>query len=615
MSMHVRVAEVTARIIERSRTSRKNYLDRIERSAARDNPRGLLGCGNLAHVVAGCASADKHAVASTAQPHIGIVTAYNDMLSAHVPYATYPTLLKEVINGAGGTAQVAGGVPAMCDGVTQGRAGMELSLFSRDVIALATAVSLSHNVFDGVLLLGICDKIVPGLLIGALAFGELPALFVPAGPMPSGLPNAEKARVRQEHAAGKVGRRELLAAEMASYHSPGTCTFYGTANSNQLILEVMGLQLPGSSFVNPGTELRDAFTRAAATAILDCTQVRGDYRPIGKVVDEKALVNGIVALLASGGSTNLTIHLIAIAAAAGIRVNWTDFSDLSAVVPLLARVYPNGNADVNQFAAAGGIQLMVQELLSAGLLHADVLTMAPSGDLDAYTQPATLNEQGLHWQSAQLHSGDNTVLRTIDNPFQSSSGIKVLHGNLGEAVIKISAVKPEYWVVEAPAVVFDNQDEFLAAFQGGLLERDLVAVIRFQGPRANGMPELHKLTPSLGVLLDKGFKVALVTDGRMSGASGKVPAAIHLTPEALDGGPIALIKDGDLVRVDAVNGQLEVLVDAGVWALRQPAPFRPSIDADDTGRILFANFRANATSAAAGGTIFTALPVGSLPIA
>jgi phosphogluconate dehydratase len=609
MSLHERLADVTERIARRSAVSRRQYLERIERSAARDNPRGILGCGNLAHVVAGCAAAEKGQVADTSKPHIGIVNAYNDMLSAHVPYGAYPELLKAAIAAGGGTAQVAGGVPAMCDGVTQGRAGMELSLFSRDVIALATAVSLSHNVFDGVLLLGICDKIVPGLLIGALAFGELPTLFVPAGPMSSGLPNAEKARVRQEYAAGHASRRELLAAEMASYHSPGTCTFYGTANSNQLIMEVMGLQLPGSSFVNPGTPLRAAFNEEAARVILARTAVRGDYRPIGKVVDEKAIVNGMVALLASGGSTNLTIHLVAIAAAAGIRIDWSDFSDLSAVVPLLARVYPNGMADVNQFAAAGGIQVLVHELLGAGLLHADVLTMADGGDLAPYTQVAELQDGALKLRTGAPGSGDHTVLRSMAEPFQASSGIRVMHGNLGEAVIKVSAVKPEYWLVEAEAAVFDSQDEFLAAYQGGLLDRDHVAVIRFQGPRANGMPELHKLTPSLGVLLDRGFRVALVTDGRMSGASGKVPAAIHLTPEALDGGPIALLRDGDRIRVDAIEGRLEVLVDANEWQQRTPAPFQPHADSDDTGRILFAGFRTHVTSAARGATIFSALPV------
>jgi phosphogluconate dehydratase len=613
LSVHERLAAVTERIAQRSATSRRQYLERIERSAARDNPRGILGCGNLAHVVAGCAAAEKGQVADTSKPHIGIVNAYNDMLSAHVPYGAYPELLKTAIAAGGGTAQVAGGVPAMCDGVTQGRTGMELSLFSRDVIALATAVSLSHNVFDGVLLLGICDKIVPGLLIGALAFGELPTLFVPAGPMPSGLPNADKARVRQDYAAGQVGRRELLAAEMASYHSPGTCTFYGTANSNQLIMEVMGLQLPGSSFVNPGTPLREAFNAEAARVILARTAVRGDYRPIGKIVDEKAIVNGMVALLASGGSTNLTIHLIAIAAAAGIRIDWGDFSELSAVVPLLARVYPNGMADVNQFAAAGGIQLLVRELLGAGLLHADVLTMADGGDLNDYTQATELQDGKLRRSNGAPGSGDNTVLRSAAEPFQITSGIHVLHGNLGQAVIKVSAVKPEYWLIEAEAVVFDSQDEFLAAYQGGLLERDHVAVIRFQGPRANGMPELHKLTPALGVLLDRGFQVALVTDGRMSGASGKVPAAIHLTPEALDGGPIALLRDGDRIRVDAVQGLLEVLVDADEWRQRTPAPFHPHADCDDTGRILFAGFRAHVTSAARGATVFSGLPVDAPP--
>jgi phosphogluconate dehydratase len=608
MNIHERIAAVTARIIERSQRSRARYLARIEHSAQRDNPRGLsIGCGNLAHVVAGCSAAEKHAVADIAQPHIAIVTAYNDMLSAHVPYASYPIELKAALAQVQATAQVAGGVPAMCDGVTQGRVGMEVGLFSRDVIALATAVALSHDVFDGVLLLGICDKIVPGLLIGALSFGHLPMLFVPAGPMPSGLPNADKARVRQQYAEKKIGRSELLAAEMASYHSPGTCTFYGTANSNQLVIEVMGLQLPGSSFVNPGTDLRTAYTQAAAHEIAARTKLRGDYRPIGKVVDEKSIVNGMVALLATGGSTNLTIHLIAIAAAAGIRITWADFSDLASVVPLLARVYPNGRADVNQFNDAGGIQFLVRELLAAGLLHPDVLTMAPSGDLAAYTQKAEAVDGQLHWHETAPGSGDNTVLRAVSNPFQADSGIKMLQGNLGEAVIKISAVKPEHWQVEQPAVIFDSQQQFLDAFQAGTLDRDFVAVLRFQGPRANGMPELHKLTPSLGVLLDKGFKVALVTDGRMSGASGKVPAAIHLTPEALDGGALARLRDGDIVRVDAVAGTLDVLVDAIELARRPPAPHQPDSDADDTGRILFGNFRRIASPASQGATLFTDL--------
>jgi phosphogluconate dehydratase len=608
MNVHERIAAVTERIRARSRDSRRRYLDRVEHSAQRDNPRGAgIGCGNLAHVVAGCPASEKSAVTDVARPHIAIVTAYNDMLSSHVPYASYPAQLKAALQQVQATAQVAGGVPAMCDGVTQGRTGMELGLFSRDVIALSTAVALSHDVFDGVLLLGICDKIVPGLLIGALSFGHLPVLFVPAGPMPSGLPNAEKARVRQQYAEKKIGRGELLAAEMASYHSPGTCTFYGTANSNQLVIEVMGLQLPGSSFVNPATELRAAYTNVAAHEIAARTKLRGDFRPIGKVVDEKSIVNGIVALLATGGSTNLTIHLIAIAAAAGIRINWQDFSDIASVVPLLARVYPNGSADVNQFAAAGGIQFLVRELLAAGLLHDDVLTMAPAGNLAAYTQHAELIDEQLQWREVAADSGDNTVLRSVADPFQPHSGIRMLRGNLGEAVIKTSAVKPEHWIVEQPAIVFDSQEQLLADFQRGVLDRDFVAVLRFQGPRANGMPELHKLTPSLGVLLDKGFKVALVTDGRMSGASGKVPAAIHLTPEALDGGVLAQIHNGDLVRVDAVAGTLDVLVDAAILAQRSPAPYIPPPDADDTGRILFGNFRRMASAASRGATLFTDL--------
>jgi phosphogluconate dehydratase len=526
------------------------------------------------------------------------------MLSAHVPYANYPALLKAALTQYGATAQVAGGVPAMCDGVTQGRVGMELGLFSREVIAMSTAVALAHDVFDGVLLLGICDKIVPGLLIGALSFGHLPTLFVPAGPMPSGLPNAEKARVRQEYAAGKAGREQLLAAEMASYHSPGTCTFFGTANSNQLVIEVMGLQLPGSSFVNPNEPLRAALTDAAAKTIADCTLARGNYRPIGRVVDEKALVNGVVALLATGGSTNHTLHLPAIAAAAGIHLTWADFSDLAEVVPLLARIYPNGLADVNQFAQAGGIQLLVRELAAAGLLHDDVLTMAPDGTLAAFAETPTLRDEQLSWQPVANGSGDNTVLRTMADPFQPDSGIKVLQGNLGEAVIKTSAVKPEYWTIEAPALVFDDQDVFLAAFEAGELNRDLIAVIRFQGPRANGMPELHKLTPSLGVLMDRGYKVALVTDGRMSGASGKIPAAIHLTPEAEEGGPIARIANGDLLRLDARAGTLNVLVDAVEFAARVPAICVRDDTANDRGRILFAGFRGLVSGAASGATVF-----------
>lgn len=615
MTLHARIGEVTERIVARSRDSRRRYLDRIEHTARRDNQRGSIGCGNLAHMAASCAADEKAAALDTARPHIGIVTAYNDMLSAHAPYADYPPLLKAAIGEAGGTAQVAGGVPAMCDGITQGRAGMEIGLFSREVIALSTAVALSHDVFDGVLLLGICDKIVPGLLIGALAFGHLPMLFVPGGPMPSGLSNPEKARVRQDYAAKKIGRDELLAAEMASYHSQGTCTFYGTANSNQLVIEVMGLQLPGSSFVHPGTGLRAFYNREAAQRIVRSTALQEGvrqfehpgYRPLGRIVDERAIVNGVVALLATGGSTNHTLHLVAIAAAAGIQLDWSDFSDLAAAVPLLARIYPNGSADVNHFDAAGGVQFLVRELVAGGLLHADVLTMAETGDLAAYQRSAAVDGDSIVWRDAPMASGDRDILRAVAEPFQDDSGIKLLAGNLGRAVIKTSAVKPEHWLVEAEARVFDDQDEFIAAFNRGELERDLVAVIRFQGPRANGMPELHKLTPSLGVLLDKGFKVALVTDGRMSGASGKVPAAIHLTPETLDAGPLARVRDGDRIRLDAANGSLEVLVAADEWEQRAPAAYSPPPFSDDIGRILFAPFRRAVSDAGSGATIFADL--------
>jgi phosphogluconate dehydratase len=604
MALHERVAEVTARIVARSRHSRQRYLDLIEYTANRENPRATAGCGNIAHVAAGCSAAEKNAVIDSTRPHIAIVTAYNDMLSAHVPFQNFPAEIKQALAEVGATAQVAGCVPAMCDGVTQGRPGMELGLFSREVIAMSTAVALSHDMFDGVLLLGTCDKIVPGMLIGALAFGHLPMLFAPAGPMPSGLSNSEKSRVRQEYAAKKIGRGELLVAEMASYHSPGTCTFYGTANSNQLVNEVMGLQLPGSTFVYPDTPLRKAYTRAAAHEIVQRVKQR-DYRPFGKVIDEKAMVNGMVALLTTGGSTNLTIHLIAVAAAAGIQINWGDFSDLASVVPLLARVYPNGSADINQFHDAGGIQFLVNELLGAGLLHDDVLTMAPSGDLAAYKNTADIeSDSALHWREGATSSADNSVLRAYSNPFESDSGIKMLSGNLGDAVIKTSALKHEHWIIEAPALVFETQDEFLEAFAAGKLERNFIAVVRFQGPRANGMPELHKLTPSLGVLLDKGYKVALVTDGRMSGASGKVPAAIHLTPEALDNGTIAYIRDEDPLRLDAENGTLDILLDAKIWSQRTPAQQRVSMEDSDLGRNLFALFRRNVSTAATGATVF-----------
>ena len=524
---------------------------------------------------------------------MAIVTSYNDMLSAHQPYAEYPDLIKRAMRGIGCTAQVAGGVPAMCDGFTQGQDGMELSLLSRDIIAQCTAISLSHQMFDGVICLGICDKIVPGLLIGALSFGHLPALFVPAGPMPSGLPNDDKAKVRQRYAAGEIGREELLAAESASYHSAGTCTFYGTANTNQMLMEIMGLHLPGASFVNPGTPLRHALTDAAGQTVLRHGAGTEDYRPLCDVISEKTIVNGIVGLLATGGSTNLTIHMIAIARAAGIIINWDDFSQLSKVVPLLARIYPNGSADVNHFQAAGGMGYLIAQLLNAGLLHNDVVTVAADNDLSPYINEPQLQGGNLVWSAAPTNSLDEAVLAPVSRPFSVEGGLQVLDGNLGRAVIKVSAVAPERRIVEAPAVVFNDQSELISAFDRGELEKDFVAVVRFQGPKANGMPELHKLTPVLGVLQDKGFKVALVTDGRMSGASGKVPAAIHITPESLCGGTLALVKDGDVIKLDADNGDLMLLVDEA--ELKQRIPLIPDLGANQfgNGRELFSIFRDN----------------------
>lgn len=600
--MHERVRSVTERIAKRSASTRKAYLDRMEQ-ARKDGPnRGQLSCGNLAHGFA-AAQSDKPKLQRMTGANIGIVTSYNDMLSAHQPLGRFPEILKLAAREAGGTAQVAGGVPAMCDGVTQGRAGMELSLFSRDVIAMSTAVSLSHDMFDATLCLGVCDKIVPGLLIGALSFGHLPCIFVPAGPMPSGIPNAEKARVRAEFAQGKIGREELLEAESKSYHSPGTCTFYGTANSNQMMMEVMGLHLPGAAFVQPNTPLRQALTAEAARKVLKITALGEDYRPMAETIDEKSIVNAIVGLLATGGSTNHTIHLIAIAKAAGIQINWDDFSELSAVVPLLTRIYPNGQADVNHFHAAGGMAFLIGQLLDAGLLHKDIKTVAGQ-DLSAYAREPYLQDGKLAWRDGAEKSLDEDVLRPVDKPFEADGGLKLLSGNLGRAVIKTSAVKAEHRVVEAPAMVFESQDALEAAFKAGEMDKDVVAVIRFQGPRANGMPELHRLTPSLGVLQSKGFKVALVTDGRMSGASGKVPAAIHLSPEALQDGPIAKIQDGDIIRVDGVKGQLGVLVDAEEFAARTPST--PDLSANETGmgRELFSAFRVNALSAEEGATSF-----------
>ncbi|GIL02270.1 MAG: phosphogluconate dehydratase [Alphaproteobacteria bacterium] len=603
MQVDRRIAEVTARIVERSRPTRQDYLARIDAAAASGPHRAVLSCGNLAHGFAACVAADKTALAGDVVPNLGIITAYNDMLSAHQPYKDFPDLIKQAAREAGGVAQVAGGVPAMCDGVTQGQPGMELSLFSRDVIAMAAAIGLSHNMFDAAVFLGICDKIVPGLAIAALTFGHLPAVFIPAGPMTSGLPNDEKVKVRQLYAEGKVGRAELLEAESRSYHSPGTCTFYGTANSNQMLMEIMGLHLPGASFVNPGTPLRDALTRAATKRALAITALGNEFTPVGRVIDEKAVVNGVVGLHATGGSTNHTMHLVAMARAAGIALTWRDIADLAEAVPLLARVYPNGLADVNQFHAAGGMPYLIGQLLDGRLLHEDVRTVWGPG-LAGYRQEPRLAPDGeILWQAAPATPGNDRILATRDRPFQPTGGLKVLTGNLGTAIAKVSAVKPELHTVEAPAVVFDDQNALIAAFKAGRLDRDFVAVVRFQGPRANGMPELHKLTPTLGVLQDRGFRVALVTDGRMSGASGKVPSAIHVTPEALAGGPIARVRDGDPIRLDAANGSLDVLVDAAEFAARQPALVDPAASQHGLGRELFANLRHLAGPADAGASV------------
>ena len=603
--LHPTLAAVTARIVERSTESRAEYVRRIDAASQAGPARGQLACANLAHGFAAAEPTDKQALRGRTKPNIAIVSSYNDMLSAHQPYRDYPEALKKAVIRGGGIAQFAGGVPAMCDGITQGRDGMQLSLYSRDVIAMSTAIALSHDMFDGALMLGVCDKITPGLLIGALSFGHLPTVFVPAGPMTSGLPNSEKARVRQLYAEGKVGRDELLEAEAASYHSAGTCTFYGTANSNQLLMEVLGLHLPGSSFVNPGTPLREALTRAAGLRVTELTPQGGEHTPIGKIVDEKAIVNACVALLASGGSTNHTMHLVAIARAAGITLTWDDLSDLSAVVPLLSRMYPNGEADVNHFHAAGGIAFMVRTLLEAGLLHDDVHTIAGHG-LWRYTQEPVLRGDSLTWEEGPERSLDLTVLRPADAPFSADGGLRMLDGPLGRAVIKTSAVKPEHRLVTAPAVVFDDQHDFLEAFGHGQLDgRDFVAVIRYQGPAANGMPELHKLTPALGVLQDRGQKVAIVTDGRMSGASGKVPAAIHVTPEAALGGPLSRIQDGDVITVDADGGLLGLHVDHESF-VRRPITGRAPQGSEwaGTGRELFAAFRATVGSADTGASVF-----------
>ncbi|HUZ90730.1 MAG TPA: phosphogluconate dehydratase [Methylocella sp.] len=596
------IADVTARIRARSQPSREAYLGRVEAMHRNGPRRGALGCANLAHGFAACATHEKQYLRTGAVANLAIVTAYNDMLSAHQPYERFPAIIKKAAQEAGGVAQVAGGVPAMCDGITQGRPGMELSLFSRDVIAMSAAIALSHDMFDAAVFLGVCDKIVPGLVIAAQAFGHLPAVFIPAGPMPSGLPNQEKSKIRQLHAEGKAAREDLLDAEAASYHSPGTCTFYGTANSNQMLMEVMGLHLPGSAFVNPNTPLRDALTAAAAQRALAITALGNEYTPVASILDERAFVNGIVALHATGGSTNHVIHLIAMARAGGIVLLLDDFSDLSKAVPLLTRIYPNGTADVNHFTAAGGTGFLIGSLLHAGLLHPDAKTIA-GHDLEFYVQEPYLDDGKLSFRPSPSLSRDESVLRATANAFSRDGGLKVLDGNLGRAVIKISAVAPEHRKVRAPARIFHAQEALEAAYQAGELDSDFVAVLRFQGPKAIGMPELHKLTPVLGSVMARGHQVALVTDGRMSGASGKVPAAIHVTPEALDGGPIARLLDGDIITLDADAGTLTVDLSPETLHNRAPAEYDLEAHAHGYGRELFQMFRANASGPELGASV------------
>lgn len=600
MPLHPTVAAVTERVILRSQPTRRAYLDLIARERNAGPPRARLSCSNLAHGFA-AAAADKATIRGGKAVNIGIVTAYNDMLSAHQPYGRYPEQIKLYAREVAATAQVAGGVPAMCDGVTQGQRGMELSLWSRDVIALSTAVALSHDMFDAMALLGICDKIVPGLLIGALRFGHLPAILIPAGPMPSGLANKEKQRIRQLYAEGKVGAEALLDAEAASYHEAGTCTFYGTANSNQMMMEVMGLHMPGAAFVNPGAKLRQALTRAAVHRLTAIGRDGNDYRPLGVCVDEKAIVNAAVGLLATGGSTNHAIHLPAIARAAGVIIDWEDLDRLSSVVPLIARVYPNGSADVNHFHAAGGMGFVIATLLDAGLLHRDILTVG-GHDLRDYARAPALDDDRLIWRDVPRQSGDETILRDAARPFAPDGGLRLVSGNLGRAIFKTSAVEGERWTIEAPARVFSDQDQVKAAFKAGELDRDVVVVVRFQGPRANGMPELHQLTPLLSVLQDRGHRVALVTDGRMSGASGKVPAAIHVSPEAAVGGPLARLQDGDRVRLCAHRGMLDVLLETVEWQARPPVTPPPA--AMGEGRELFALLRQHADGAESGASAF-----------
>lgn len=596
-TLHPVVAEVTERLRERSRDTRAAYLKRIDAVDRGGPQRAHLSCGNLAHGFAACGTDDKDALRNGHRANLAIVTAYNDMLSAHQPYERYPTLIRQIARDGGFTAQVAGGVPAMCDGVTQGQPGMQLSLFSRDLVAMATAVALSHDMFDGALYLGICDKIVPGLLIGALSFGHLPGAFVPSGPMPSGIPNEEKSKVRQAWAEGKASKDELMEVEAASYHAAGTCTFYGTANSNQMLMEIMGMHLPGASFEAPDTPLRDALTAEVVRRVAANSSLGEHYLPVGHIIDERAIINGVIGLHATGGSTNHLLHLVAIAHAAGIQLRWDDFDALSGVIPLLARVYPNGYADVNQFHQAGGMAFLIDQLLGAGLLHGDVKTIFGTG-MEGYAQLPQLDDSGaLHWVPVPRQSGNRGVLRGADEPFRADGGLRMLTGNLGRAVIKISSVPDDRLVIEAPAIVFHDQDELPAAYKRGELNRDFVAVVRFQGPQANGMPELHKLTPTLALLQDRGHRIALLTDGRMSGASGRVPAAIHVTPEAVAGGAIGKIRNGDMIRLDAVNGRLDVLMEAHELDSRLPVTADLSTQHSGMGRELFGLFRQAATTA------------------
>ena len=598
--MNITIEQVTDQIRRRSESTRQAYLNKINSAAQSERDRSQMGCSNLAHGIAACSSADKSKLQSADTLNIGIVTAYNDMLSAHQPYESYPQIIRSAAQAHGAVAQVAGGVPAMCDGVTQGQDGMDLSLFSRDVIALSTAVALSHDMYDAVLCLGICDKIVPGLLIGALSFGHLPVVFVPSGPMPSGLPNKEKAAVREAYAAGEANRQDLIAAESASYHSPGTCTFYGTANSNQMLMEFMGLQLPGGSFVNPNTPLRQALTEEATRQVLSITKSSSNFTPLGHIISVESIVNGIVGLLSTGGSTNHTLHLVAIARAAGININWTDFAQLSPVAPLLAQVYPNGMADVNHFHDAGGLGFMIGELLNAGLLHEDVDTIQGHG-LSRFTQSPQLVDDAVKWVETPARSGDRSILREVTDPFQKEGGLRLVEGNAGRAVVKVSAVTEAQRKITAPARVFTSQEAFTISFEAGELESDMVVVLTHQGPRANGMPELHKLTPYLGVLQNKGFKVALMTDGRMSGASGKVLAAIQVTPEAANNGAIAKIQDGDMITIDAEAGVMSV--EADIASRTAPTPDL-SASETGTGRELFSTFRAQVGAAESGASIF-----------